>query len=229
MIDRIAKKAVGNGEQGFSLLELMVVIVIISILALSVSTMYMNPLLDVKGAIFKLRADIGYARGEAVRRNAPVLIQFDMSVTFDGYRMCIQDPLPANVANFDNDCDDVTDDVIRQVVLYKEVQFYDQPTNAPAGPNVVPPGVPAAIPLWPNPLAADRDGVTFPQNDLDLCDCFRFLPDGSADSNGEIYLYAPSSTDGANSLKTPPYALVVNQTGMIQVGFWRAGEGWVQR
>lgn len=221
-------KVFGGGKQGFSLLELMLVIAIVAVLAFSVTTIYMNPVIDVKGAIFSLRADLGFARGEAVRRNQPVLIQFDMGAV-DGYRLCVQDPDPANAANFDNDCDDPTDEVIRQEVWDEVVQFYNQTTNAPAGPNVVPLLVTAAVPVWPNPLAVDQDGVTFPQDDSDLCDCVQFFPDGTTSSNGEIYLYAPSDTDGPSRLKTPPYGLVVSQIGSVQIGFWRPGDGWVQK
>ena len=63
-------------NRGFSLVELMAVLVIISILATGVVFMLADPTAKVKAAAFEMRGDFNLARAEAVRRNDNILVQF---------------------------------------------------------------------------------------------------------------------------------------------------------
>lgn len=210
-------------NQGFSLVELMVVMAIIAIMVLGVFGISGNPITDVKGAIFNLRSDIAYARGEAAKRNATVLVEFLSVGAIDGYKICIDDdPLGGDGA-----CTNAADTMLRpawnpakpnEFVEFDEVvQFYDINIGAPAGPNVAP-AIAQSGAAWPVP-----DGITFSGNSVLL------FPNGSADENGEVYLYAPDPGDGGAVLKTPPIALCVLLSGVIQMNRWQGGGGWTSR
>lgn len=230
----VASSAISPGacrEGGFSLLELMVVIAIVAILALGLSTMSRNPIIDVKSAVFNLRSDLGYARSEAVRRNTPVLVQFTVGA-MDGYRIC--DDIDAdNICPVGPNPPANDNGWIKTVTLNaRQVQYYDNgiatPITFPAGPNVeVCDGITcdaAADAFWPDPAGPDQDGVVIhPDNNF-----LHMLADGSCDSNGEIYLYSPDQGDGGATLRTPPLALVVSQSGVVLVRRWDRGTGtWV--
>ena len=108
-----------KNKRGFSLVELMVILVIIGILAVGVVFMFADPTAKVKAAAFEIRGDFNLARAEAVRRNQNILIQFvdtakvtcgretpadfadcfDLGDTSQGYVICVDE-------NLDNDCSD---------------------------------------------------------------------------------------------------------------------------
>ena len=62
--------------QGFTLIELSVVMAIVCILATGVVFMYSNPTAKVKGVAFAILTDLNWARSESVNRNQDVLIDF---------------------------------------------------------------------------------------------------------------------------------------------------------
>ena len=205
------------GERGFSLVELLVVMAIIAILVVSVVSVPRSPIIDVKKAVFNLTSDLGYARSEAVRRNTPVLVWFDMAN--DGYVICVDDG--------DDNCTTGADTVLKTVVFdtVRSIAFYDKlGINAPAGPNVAACGgltCGAGAAFWPNPADADKDGV---RTDSGF-NYLTMLTDGSCDTNAEIYVYAASGGDGGNNLRTPPIALVVSQSGVVQLRSWFSSRG----
>jgi len=200
---------------GFSMVELLVVIAIIGILAIGVATMSRNQIVDVKGAIFNLRSDLSFARTEAVRRNSPILIEFDMAN--DGYAIC-------DDTNANNSCgDEVGADIVKTVAFNNVVRFYDIAVGAPAGPDVSASG---EANIWPDPGGGDTDGVTFPEPGGGD-DFVTMLADGSCSENGTVLLYSPTPGDGGASLRWPPIALIVNQSGVMQIRRWRpAGSAW---
>ena len=68
-----------KNNRGFSLTELMVVLVIVGILAIGVVFMFADPTAKVKAAAFEMRGDLNLARAEAVKRNENILVDFIFS------------------------------------------------------------------------------------------------------------------------------------------------------
>ena len=129
----------------------------------------------------------------------------------------------------DNICGVGADEVIKTVTWDPKfkVQFYDLVVNAPAGPDTaacVGLTCVAADGFWPDPTDADTDGVRIGTGN----DYISMLTDGSCDSNADIYIYATDTGDGINTLKTPPIALVVSQSGVVQTRRWSAG-AWTSK
>jgi prepilin-type N-terminal cleavage/methylation domain-containing protein len=71
-----------NSAGGFTLVELLVVMVIVCILATGVVFLFADPTAKVKGAAFSLLTDLNHARSEAVSRNEDVLVDFIQEVLF---------------------------------------------------------------------------------------------------------------------------------------------------
>lgn len=114
----------GQKNQGFSLLELLIVMVIAGILATQVVIGFTSSSRKVKSSAFMMRSDINLARAEAVNRNMDVNIELLDNNNFggnigvrDGYRLW------ANT------------EMIKEVHFNKKVQYYqaaatDGPTLA---------------------------------------------------------------------------------------------------
>jgi prepilin-type N-terminal cleavage/methylation domain-containing protein len=190
-------------EHGYSLLELLVVLVIIGILATQVVFMLSSADGKVKGAAFNMRSDFNLARGEAVNRNQDVLIDFvfdsdttyvDASGTRDGYRICVDDDVDSACTGADT--------IIKDVLFTELVQFYDA-----AGVNG--PTVDINGDAW-----VVGDGVTF------TADNFQMQPNGTSNKAGTIYTYVPNSGDPTD-MEAPPYAVVVGSTtGRVRLLRW---------
>jgi prepilin-type N-terminal cleavage/methylation domain-containing protein len=210
-----------SSDRGFSLVELLVVIAIIGILAVGGFTIARRPIGDVKGAIFNLRSDIGFARAEAAKRNTAILVEFIVgagATDADGYKICIDDGGGAADGVCDNDGTADDDTMIKpgtaaavnaMVRMNPIVQFWDaaiagEPTGA-AGIGT------GASETWP---VIAKDGITFSVGggspDLQL------LPDGGTDENGEVYLYSPPAVAGG----VQPFTLLVSQSGVMRILRW---------
>ena len=74
--DRYPGKFLIKSTQGFTLIELMVVVVIIGILATGVVFMFANPTAKVKTQAFELLGEINYARSVSVTENQSVAVHF---------------------------------------------------------------------------------------------------------------------------------------------------------
>lgn len=201
---------------GFTLIELMVVVVIIGLLASSAVFMFNNAKAHLRSETFKLVGDLNLARSEAVNRNQDVWIYF----TANGYKMCVD-------TNVDKNCDDETAvNKIKDVIFDSDIQYYD--TNLTGGPNVKPGTI---VPL---DLTAglDMDGVDL-DDDGALPDDNGFFmqANGTAslvNNDGIVYLYVPNDSGG---MKAPPMAMVVSpSTGRIRLERWLTDTGvWYQR
>jgi prepilin-type N-terminal cleavage/methylation domain-containing protein len=200
-----------TAPQGFTLVELAVVMIIVCILATGVVFMFDNPTAKVRTAAFTLLTDLNLARSEAVNRNQDVLVDFTLGAR-DGYQICLD-------SDTDKDCsDEAPDDIIKAVLFLKEVQFYDC-LSAPPYPEGGPTKTPAGTPL------AGKNGLIFGGPTT-----IRWQPDGTSSDNGSIIIYHPAS-ENPNSVKGDPYAAVISSaaTGKIRLMRWRREKGWSKK
>jgi prepilin-type N-terminal cleavage/methylation domain-containing protein len=193
-------------NMGFTLIEVMVVMVIVAILATGVVFMLADPTAKVKAAAFEMRGDFNLARAEAVKRNENILISFEDG-TNDGYRICLD-------TNNDSDCyDEGDDDIVKDVFFRNGVTFYDftgnpLPSNGPAKTPIVG-GV-------ETPLTGENGII------LAGAPAIEFRLDGTCDKSGVVIIYL--SQQGALSvIRGKPYAVVVDSTGTgrIRLERWR--------
>jgi prepilin-type N-terminal cleavage/methylation domain-containing protein len=195
-------------KQGFTLIELSVVMAVICILATGVVYMYANPTAQVKGVMFNVLADLNLARSESVNRNRDVLVDFTLG-NKDGYLICLD-------TDSDKDCDDeLAEDIIKKVLFRSEVQFYDC-TSAPPYPANGPSKTPSGTKL------AGKNGLIFGGPNY-----LKWQPDGTSGDNGSIIAYYPAAKN-PQQVKGDPYAAVISSaaTGRIRLMRWRQKKGW---
>ena len=187
---------------GFTLVELMVVLVVVGILATGIVFMFNNPIAKVKAEAFDMRGSFNLARAEAVSRNTDVLIDF----VNDGYEICID-------ATADGDCsDEPADNFIREVTFSNGVEYYDFTADPlPAdGPDKTPfvGGVQTNL--------TGEDGIIL------AGDTIVFTSNGTCDKSGTVIVYLPVKNSPSN-MRGKPYALVVESatTGRLRLERWR--------
>jgi prepilin-type N-terminal cleavage/methylation domain-containing protein len=218
-----------KGNRGFSLVELMVVMVIVGILATSVVFMFADPTAKVKAAAFDMRGHFNLARAEAVRRNENILVQFVGSAkescsktnfadcfaggSFQGYVICFnENPL------IDDDCMDegdtaaeIEEKIIKTVLFQDAVKYYDFEDSLPAaGPNTVPGGV--------ADLLKNNNGIIF-SNDF-----IYMKANGTSGDAGTVVIYLPAENSDI-TVKGKPYAVVIDNanTGRVILKRWTNG------
>jgi prepilin-type N-terminal cleavage/methylation domain-containing protein len=231
-----------RNNSGFSLVEMMVVMVIIAILAIGVVFMFADPTAKVKAAAFELRGDLNLARAEAVKRNANIMVQFvdsakepvsykepppcskksvaDFDTCFSGgsrhgYVICFDE-------DGDNDCSDEAADateleekVIKAVVFSNDVHFYKVGATLPTSPYGPAPG---ATPDN-EPLISD-DGITFGGGR----DYIYMNSNGTSSDTGAVIVYLPEDGNPASQVvRGKPYAVVIDSesTGRVRLERWR--------
>ena len=198
-------------EQGFSLIELCVLMTVVCILATGVTYMFSNPTAKVKTVMFNILADLNFARSESVRRNQDVLVDFNFGDR-DGYMICLD-------TDDDKDCNnELTKDIIKKVLFRKEVKFYDC-SSAPPYPINGPTKTPSGTKL------AGKNGLIFGGPNY-----IKWQPDGTSGDNGSIIVYYPSPDD-SQKVKGSPYAAVISSasTGRIRLMRWNKGNGWSRK
>jgi prepilin-type N-terminal cleavage/methylation domain-containing protein len=203
-----------KNEYGFSLMELIVVMVIVGILATGVVFMFADPTAKVKAAAFEMRGDFNLARGEAVTENENVLITFDTGAN-DGYRICFE-------TTGDDDCyDEAGDDVIKDVIFNDSVTYYDftGPIPLPGdGPDKAP-----AVGGVETDLTG-KSGITLQINGNGLPYIY-FIPNGTCEplnGAGAVIVYL-SQQGNPSVIRGNPYAVVVGSTstGWVFMERWR--------
>lgn len=196
---------------GFSLVELIVVMTIALILAVSVVSMFSGISNKLKGEAFALRGDLNLARAEAVNRNTNVLVQFVFNsgaASQDGYNICVD-------GDTSHVCGDHGSDVaIKNVLFAKEVQFYDPDPLPAGGPTQTPGGTSLAL----------DNGIIF------ASDYFYMQPDGTVlgGTGGTVVIYVPRAGSSPVVMEADPYAVVVSNTGRVRLERWR-GSAWATK
>ena len=201
----------GAHTQGFTLIELCVVMTIVCILATGAVYMYSNPTAQVKGVMFNILADLNLARSEAVNRNQDILVDFILGDK-DGYLICLD-------TDSDKDCNDESaEDIIKEVLFKKAVQFYDC-TFAPPYPVDGPIKTPSGTTL------AGKNGLIFGGPNY-----IKWQPDGTSGDNGSIIVYHPDN-ENLQQVRGDPYAAVISSaaTGRLRLMRWRRNNGWSKK
>ena len=214
-----------KNNKGFTLVEVLVVMIIVGILATGVVFMFADPTAKVKAAAFEMRGDFNLARAEAVKENKEVRIDFDTAT--DSYRIWIDDyydDTPPVVGPPPQDGDYTPDDpatadkdgdtLVKEVVFRNNIKYYDftgtPPTN---GPDKDP---------FDNDLS-DSNGIT-----LGGATTLTFSSDGTSDTFGSVIVYYPEDGNPASLVaKGKPYAVVVDNmsTGNVILERWRPDLG----
>jgi prepilin-type N-terminal cleavage/methylation domain-containing protein len=210
-------KPTKNDNQGFSLLEVMVVMVIVAILATGVVFMFANPSARVKGQAFTMLGELNMARSEAVNRNLDVRVTFFTEGAQDGYRIWIdEDGVSGYTAG--------TDTLIRETYFPEEIKFYND--NATDGPNIKPYVPWDALDMdVDEPICFDCDEVpSVPDYKTFVFTLMGIAEDSgsnSLDNVGYVIIYFPKSSAEPTIMRAAPYALVVSTSvGTISIVRW---------
>ena len=196
---------------GFSLIELLVVMVIIGIMATAIIREFTGAKSRLKGCAFSVRTDINLARTEAVNRNQDVLIEFifdteDLDGDGDmdnGYKICID-------SDSSSTCNDPNDS-IKNLALPDAMLFYN--SAYPGG----------ATDLIDNSTPYAGDGVTFST----INNTVIMRTNGACNEAGTIYICLPDNPDTPADMQTGQYAVDINTLGRIQIRVWD-GSNWIQ-
>ena len=209
---------------GFTLIELMVVLVIVGILAIGVVFMFSDPTAKVKAAAFEMRGDFNLARGQAVKENQNVLITFDDTAANSGYRICYD-------TDSDKDCfDEGGDDVIKDVIFRDRVRYYDF-----IGPALLPSNGPDKAPAIDGVETdlTDENGITL-QNNTNGDPYIYFTSNGTCEPTngaGAVVVYL-SQQGNVSVIKGWPYAVVIDSaaTGRVRLERWRPDkDAWYRK
>jgi prepilin-type N-terminal cleavage/methylation domain-containing protein len=211
-----------QGEQGYTLVEVIVVMVIVGILATGVVFMFANPSARVRGQAFTMLGELNQARSEAVNRNIDVRVTFlpgAAATDEDGYRIWIDDwDAGGGGPGSDGAYTAGSDTLILETFFPLAVQFYDK--NGTGGPGVDPDGGGLNMENGDS----DDDGIEF-----DGADEFVFTARGIAedsgsatlDNTGFVYIYLPASPADHTTMRAAPYGLVVTTgTGRVRIARW---------
>jgi prepilin-type N-terminal cleavage/methylation domain-containing protein len=197
-----------NKNNGFTLVELMVVLVVILILSFMTIGAFSSEEVRVRGLVFNMMADFNMARSTAVRLGKEVLVEMLSTGEMDddgriqagdGYRICLDD-------DADGNCD-LADQLLREVLLGDGLKFYDADISAPTGPDRTVTGV-----AW----TTGGNGISF------SADRFVMKATGVSSKAGTIYVFSPGGRDG---IRGGPLALVLNRIGRMRISRWRSDIG----
>jgi prepilin-type N-terminal cleavage/methylation domain-containing protein len=235
-----------KSNRGFSLIELMVVLIIVGILATGVVFMFADPTAKVKAAAFEMRGDLNLARAEAVRRNDNILVDLVFTACNQAdvdSGVCVAVCGKVDKAGFDAcysgagsnqgyvicfTAADLEEKVIKTVLFKDSIKYYNFGATlpaAPSGPSKDPGGV----------TLVSNNGITFGELPGPLVpgDDFIYMnSNGTSSGTGSIILCLPG---GPVTVKGMPYAVVVDNisTGRVHLDRWRPEMGtsgtWFRR
>ena len=215
--DRHPGKLRIKSTHGFTLIEVMVVMVIVAILATGVVFMFANPTAKVKTLAFELLGEINYARAVSVKENRSVLVDFSPVLgAEDSYQICF------DIDSIDGDCsNEPADNILKEVILRNDVQFYDFSDGTTALPADGPTKTPPYATQTAGKALASEDGVIFDSGTFP--NTLLMQPDGTCNKDGAVVIYLHSQGD-RRKIRGTPYAVVIGSasTGQVKLSRWRS-------
>ncbi|MCK5231116.1 MAG: type II secretion system protein, partial [Desulfobulbaceae bacterium] len=210
-----------------SLIELLIVVAILGVLAISVGVNLSSRKAKMKSFVFNARAKFQQARMEAIKRGRDVYIDFDFNdgdpatdvgvgddVVDNGFTIWVDEDNDGNYA-------DATDTLINSFTSGNNVytvEFENISSAGNDGIEIFTTAVSDGPGAGGGPNGASIDpGVTA------AAQRFKMNPDGTSVS-GRVYFYW-ARTDGASKyVNSGPYALTVNTVGRIKISSWKKND-----
>jgi prepilin-type N-terminal cleavage/methylation domain-containing protein len=216
VIKELSGKRASIGGQGFSLVELLVVVAILGILSIAVGVNINSAKTKLKTFVFNTKTRFNQARFEAIKRSRDVYLEFHLNMDDVGYSKTAPPDNGYTIWVDEDGCGEY--DVAFGDSIIAEVDF-DLLSGGGAGPKI-----------YCSTCASDGPGNDGPGASKTIGDGvsaggerFKFSPNGDSGNGGTAYFYFPQG----NKVLSGPFAVIVNTVGRIRIDEWKSvGYGW---